>query len=380
MDARQIPTQFAPAEKESEGILHVQREIFEKPDYLRSYLDVIPDIVLVLNDKRQIIFSNQTLLNFLGINKYEQICGLRPGEILNCIHAFEAEGGCGVTQFCRTCGAVKAILASLRGESTVEECRILQKETGEALDLRVWASPYRINGSVYSIFVVSDIRHEKRRMALERIFYHDVLNTAGGLLGFSRLLRDADASKSDMIRERIFRLSQKLIDEIKTQRDLSMAETHELIVKPSPLRSGEILQEIMDEYSDHEAAKDRILIYSEDAVDAPFESDPMLLRRVLGNMVKNALEACRPGEAVTIGCRRDDDRSLQFWVHNPGSIPPDIQRQIFQRSFSTKGAGRGLGSYSMKFLGEHYLKGRVSFTSTPEQGTTFYASFPMRCV
>jgi sensor histidine kinase regulating citrate/malate metabolism len=45
---------------------------------------------------------------------------------------------------------------------------------------------------------------------------------------------------------------------------------------------------------------------------------------------------------------------------------------MFQRNFSTKdGMGRGLGTYSMKFLGEEILGGRVSFTSDPENGTTF---------
>ncbi|MFA7348153.1 MAG: ATP-binding protein, partial [Desulfurivibrionaceae bacterium] len=54
-----------------------------------------------------------------------------------------------------------------------------------------------------------------------------------------------------------------------------------------------------------------------------------------------------------------------------GCMPENVQLQIFQRSFSTKGTGRGLGTYSIKLLGERYLKGRVSFTSTPEKGTTF---------
>jgi sensor histidine kinase regulating citrate/malate metabolism len=51
--------------------------------------------------------------------------------------------------------------------------------------------------------------------------------------------------------------------------------------------------------------------------------------------------------------------------------------QIFQRSFSTKGAGRGLGTYSIKLLGERYLHGTVSFASSAEQGTIFQISLPL---
>lgn len=58
-------------------------------------------------------------------------------------------------------------------------------------------------------------------------------------------------------------------------------------------------------------------------------------------------------------------------------MPYDVQLQVFQRSFSTKGIGRGLGTYSIRLLSERYLSGRVSFTSTPEAGTTFYAWYPL---
>ena len=44
---------------------------------------------------------------------------------------------------------------------------------------------------------------------------------------------------------------------------------------------------------------------------------------------------------------------------------------MFQRSFSTKGAGRGLGTYSIKLLGEKYLNGKVGFISEQGRGTIF---------
>jgi hypothetical protein len=45
----------------------------------------------------------------------------------------------------------------------------------------------------FSVLSLRDIRHEKRRRTLERIFFHDVLNTATGLLGFSELLPELEA-------------------------------------------------------------------------------------------------------------------------------------------------------------------------------------------
>ena len=68
---------------------------------------------------------------------------------------------------------------------------------------------------------------------------------------------------------------------------------------------------------------------------------------------------------------------MVFAVHRPAVMPEEVQLQMFQRSFSTKGQpGRGIGTYSMKLLGERYLGGQVQFDSRPPEGTTFTLSLP----
>jgi sensor histidine kinase regulating citrate/malate metabolism len=56
-----------------------------------------------------------------------------------------------------------------------------------------------------------------------------------------------------------------------------------------------------------------------------------------------------------------------------------VQLQIFVRSYSTKGKGRGLGTYAMKLFTEKYLGGRIDFESRPETGTTFRVELPLQC-
>jgi hypothetical protein len=88
-------------------------------------------------------------------------------------------------------------------------------------------------------------------------------------------------------------------------------------------------------------------------------------------MIKNALEAIPQGQTVTLQCQEQGD-DVVFSVNNPGVMPRDVQRQVFQRSFSTKSkSGRGIGTHSIKLLGERYLGGEVGFTSDPSDGTTF---------
>ncbi len=92
-------------------------------------------------------------------------------------------------------------------------------------------------------------------------------------------------------------------------------------------------------------------------------------------MVKNAMEASLNYDPVIFGVHARDGKAV-FEVHNSIYMPKNVQLQVFKRNFSTKGSDRGLGTYSMRLLGERYLKGRVYFESGEEQGTTFYFELP----
>jgi sensor histidine kinase regulating citrate/malate metabolism len=92
-------------------------------------------------------------------------------------------------------------------------------------------------------------------------------------------------------------------------------------------------------------------------------------------MTKNALEATDPGGTVSLSCAARE-ASVVFGVHNPTYMPRNAQLQDFKRSFSTKGTGRAIGTFSIKLLGETYLGGSVWFSSSEELGTTFYLMLP----
>lgn len=95
-------------------------------------------------------------------------------------------------------------------------------------------------------------------------------------------------------------------------------------------------------------------------------------------MVTNALEATSNDGTVKVWAEKQDASHLSFCVWNHKPIPQDIAPRIFQRNFSTKqGAGRGIGTYSMKLFGEQILGGQVSFITSPEEGTVFRFSLPL---
>lgn len=378
MTARKVPTKFAPGERASPEEVARQAQLFTGKELLGMLPDVMPCILMVLNKHRQIVFANKRATDLLSPKQRNNlVLGLRPGEALDCTHGFESEGGCGTTESCTLCGAVHAILAGQRGQDDVQECRILRRHNGEALELRIWATPVEVEGERFTICAALDISHEKRRQALEHIFLHDIYNVAYGLSWYADFLKKATPDKIDEYADSIHRLCGELIDEIDAQRILLRAESGELTLKPEPVGSLRVLQDTVAMYSRHPVAQDRTLRLDEKTADISVVSDKTLLSRVLGNMVKNALEACRAKQIVTIGCSQSNG-SVEFWVHNPGHMTREVQLQVFQRSFSTKGRGRGLGTYSIKLLTERYLKGQVSFTSTAEAGTVFTVHCPLK--
>lgn len=377
MIKKPLPTSYAPAERASEEEIKKQHSKIASNKDIKKILEAVPEAVLILNKERQIVFVNTVTLQLLKIKSADLICGLRPGEAFDCTHAKETEGGCGTTRFCRYCGAVNSILASQGGEVSIKECRISQYD-GNALDLKVKASPfYDEDNEFYTVFSINDISDEKRKQALEKIFFHDILNTAGALSGYSELLIDADPDENiDCYKDAVYQLSQEIIEELRTQKQLIAAENGELTVAPTLINSYETLNKMVVFYQKHEVAEGKTVLQDDDSESVKFQSDAALLSRVLGNMIKNALESSDKGKTVRVGCRKKEDH-IEFWVNNHKVMPEAVRMQVFQRSFSTKGPGRGLGTYSIKLLTERYLKGSVSFDSTEGKGTTFTICHPI---
>jgi signal transduction histidine kinase len=373
----QIPiTHFAPAERMPIELIHRQTAAVSETPLVKGLLNSGLNFIFILNKERQIVFATDNCAQILA-RAPDKIFGLRPGEALDCKHATDLPGGCGTSEFCRECGAAQAILACLSGNADVKECRITRiiNCAQESLDLLVCASPFEHQGERYAIFSVMDVSHEKRRRALERIFFHDLINVAGGLTGLAELLVSSApaAMKSDL--NLMQSGLQMLLEEIQSQKDLVAAEQKELAVNWEIIESRPLLILLEGIYQNQSAAKDRQLDVAPDSADVTFVSDSRLLKRVLGNLIKNALEATPRGGRISYGCN-DLGHDVRFWVQNPNEMAREVQLQVFNRSFSTKGVGRGLGTYSVKLLTEQYLHGKVSFRSSRDAGTIFYVDLP----
>lgn len=368
-------TFYAPADRASEADLLLQIRLVAEVPIIQDLFDSMPVFVAILNQHRQIIFANKQFASFLKTTDLDSFLGKRPGEAINCAHSHECAGGCGSSEACSVCGAVNAILLSQKNGSSGMECRITL-ENGDPLDLLIFTNQHKILNSHFTVFTAMDISSQNRRKALERIFFHDLLNTTGALKGFLDMMKNAPEAERDEYINFSKNIAEHLVEEIMCQKELALAEDHELHITPSLFSTHDILKETIMVYEKHMVSIGKPVLISPQTDDVVIGNDKTLIRRIIGNLVKNALEANDEGESVELCCKKENDAVI-FSVSNPKVMTKSVRLQIFQRSFSTKGQGRGLGTYSVKLLAERYLKGKVSFISEEGKGTTFYVRFPL---
>ena len=341
--------------------------------------------LFVLNEQRQIVAFNS---RGLGAKQPSELLGFRLGEAFACVNALAAND-CGVAPACTGCAALGALLGcQQQGRPFDAEC-LLRISSGTASEFDVRATPAVIENSRFTIVSMRDISGEKRRQALEQVFFHDVLNTVTGLRGWAELLRLSPGDHPGAP-ERIERLSRHLEREIRDHRALVLAEDGTLVPRPERVKAADLLREVEVVFASHGASRGRAL-QLEVAEDVELESDPSLALRVLVNMTRNAFEATESGGTIRVACERilrpspalegGREELVRFSVWNDGVMPPEVQARVFQRSFSTKSPhGRGFGTYSMKLLAENYLRGKVSFLSEVEVGTVFFLDLPLALV
>ncbi|NJM17118.1 MAG: hypothetical protein HC896_18590, partial [Bacteroidales bacterium] len=157
-----METKFAPSSRTSkESLVKFLNQINATP-YVQKIINALPHIALIVDENRQIVFSNEHLLVALGLQATDLI-GQRPGEALHCANAWREPGGCGTSLHCETCGVVSALLLCLSKQEKVSaEARVFTEHNGEqtAYDFKATASPFESSRAAHGCFNTG--RHKQR--------------------------------------------------------------------------------------------------------------------------------------------------------------------------------------------------------------------------
>jgi signal transduction histidine kinase len=358
------------------GIQASYSELLNNP-IINAILESVSGYAILLDENSKAIAVNSHLKSDLNIKNNNVITGLRPGDILCCRNSLNSPHGCSTSQKCQFCGILATINEAFSSNTISEkECSLALMQSDNFLysEYKVRTTPLEINNSQFVVVIFQDISSEKRRVVLERTFFHDIRNILVGLTGWSEILIKETKSESA---QRIHSLTMRMVEDIESHRILLSAEQGNLEVRYEPVSIHQVFASIDHIFGNYELTDGVKLLIRQYEGHLLLKTDESLLTRVIVNMVKNALEASSEGKTVTVYFE-DGKQGPSFMVHNENTIPEEIALRIFNRSFSTKArSGRGIGTYSMKLFGEQYLKGIVSFTSDEENGTTFRITLPV---
>ncbi len=372
-----METHFAPAERTEVRVFKQQVERVSSSPVMSALLDTMAGLLVVLNEDRQIVALNHSFLASLGIEDPDKVLGLRLGESLKCEHAHKEPAGCGTTAYCSTCGAAIAMMTAINDNRPDEQlCALTAIHDGSEHDisLLIKAHPLTVDGRRWILVIAQDVTQQQFWANLESVFFHDINNVLSTLTGYGDILA-MDMPDSKPVRK-INEAIKRLQNEMSLQRSLSHRKDAKFIPRKSPSSTHQIRRETGIFVHGHKAANNMTIEESWPEEEIRLTTDALLVSRVLGNMIINALEASDEGVTVRLSTRVEPAH-ITWEVWNTGFIPDQIQKRVFQRHFSTKANfGRGLGTFSMKLFGERYLKGKVSFISSESDGTMFRFRLP----
>jgi PAS domain S-box-containing protein len=173
------------------------------------------------------------------------------------------------------------------------------------------------------------------------------------------------------------RNSQRMINLVNEILDVSRLESGQM---PLNLQVWSLPELIVDALQVQQilAHDKNITLESQVPIDLPLvRADENLMRRVLQNLVGNAVKFTPPGGHVTLMAELttmiSDEPIVLVSVHDTGpGIPPEIQAQLFQKfvTGSQKGRGSGLGLAFCKLVVEAHHQ-QIWVDSLPGQGTIF---------
>jgi PAS domain S-box-containing protein len=107
------------------------------------------------------------------------------------------------------------------------------------------------------------------------------------------------------------------------------------------------------------------------------ELDPDVFRRVLDNLVRNAVEAMSSGGRLTVSAHSEHDQIVVRVVDTGAGIREEDAKKLFEPMFTTKKKGLGLGLYYIRRAVEAH-RGTIDFASKQGEGTTFTVKIPRK--
>ncbi len=227
---------------------------------------------------------------------------------------------------------------------------------------------------------------QRARDDLMRMIVHDLKTPLTSMLATLEMLRDGDFGSVD---ERPARAlsdvegkAEDLLGLIQDLLDVSKVEEQSLSLTPEPIAPAALLAEVLFDWK-LRFRQEQTRARTEVADDAPiFRADKTLLKRVLANLVQNAITHSPVPVTLTLTARRDPTGIVLSVSDTGPGIPDEYQDLVFQKFEQVRAANAprvrssGLGLAFCRIAIESH-GGRIWLRSKEGEGSTFHIVLPL---
>jgi len=377
----------------------------ESEERYRLLVEGCPDAIWI-NRGGRIVYANRAALHLLGATRPDEVLGLTPFDlILPDYHS-----------------SLRARIRRLieEGEPTVPLAleRVVRRD-GTVRDVEIAASAFMDHGVRSIQVVLRDVTERQRaEEALRRA--HDELEVrvaerTASLAEAYRRLQEAEQLKADLtnmvvhdlknpvngiammvalaLRKgqelpegqrsyllQVERSCREMMRLIQNLLEISKIEEGKMPVAREPIVLAAVADEVAAEYAPVAEQMGRRLDVHVDTALPHATGDRMLLKRVLVNLVVNALRHSGSSEVRVEAAPDAGAGEITIRVIDEGrGIPDEAQAYVFEKFRSVRGdpgADTGLGLPFCKLAVER-MGGRIALRSAPGQGTEFAVTLPL---
>jgi PAS domain S-box-containing protein len=344
----------------------------KSPVLIRKIIEKAPAGVIILDSAGKVLDFNPAAAAISGYRREEALD--RPVlEVLSC-------------EVDREDSPIKAAMEGQEVES--QEIMVLNRQ-GQSVPLMFSAFPLINEEEVLlgEVIIFRDLstikRLENERRHLLHMFAHDLKTPVVGVGGLVRRLRQGKAGPllepQLAYLETIGQEMENLEKLINNFLEFIRLDLHILTPLPSALQVDKECQEVMTLLSPLAEAKSIDLKGEYPQEVLVLQADPLLFRRVLENLIGNAVKYSPPQTTVILKVQ-DKGEEVLFAVKDQGSgiLPADLPHlfEIYYRGAEAgKERGFGLGLATVKRIIEVH-GGRLWVESQTGKGSTFYFTLP----
>jgi PAS domain S-box-containing protein len=369
---------FAMELKQAEAVLRASEAKY------RALVDTSPDGITLTDLECKLLLCNQQTAHLHGYENPEAMCGLNVFEL--------------IAPEDRQLAGQNAQKTLEKGNITNIEYTMLRKD-GSRFPAELSAALIRDTEGAPAAFIsiTRDITERIRAMEAEKELIqskeefiasvsHDLRTPLFSLNGYLDLLRNGKVNDPIVQNEFLTRASKdvhRLMDMVNELLDISRLENNRLVLNWEEVDLGVVILEVLQSF--REQANGRQISLTSVPLEPSLiaEVDPSRMRRVLANLVENAIKFSNVGGDILVsGESRNGSITIQVIDQGCG-IPTEDCSRVFDKFYQvshtlTKNRfGTGLGLYISKQIVEAH-GGSIVVESQVGSGSTFTITIPVK--